>query len=595
MQQLIHGPCLPAGQLTAGAGTTSITVTTGAAGQNGNITVTAGNTCGTSAPQTLAVTVIAAPATPGAITGTAAQCAALTGQTYTIGSVAGATTYTWTVPAGWSITAGAGTTSITVTTGAAGQNGNITVTAGNSCGTSAAQSLAVTEVSTPATPGAITGTADQCPALTGQTYTIGSVAGATTYTWTVPAGWTITGGAGTNSITVTTGAAGQNGNITVTAGNTCGTSAAQSLAVTVVSTPATPGAITGTADQCAALTGQTYTIGSVAGATTYTWNVPAGWTITAGAGTTSITVTTGGAGQNGNITVTAGNSCGTSAAQSLAVTVVSTPATPGAITGTAAQCAALTGQTYTIGSVADATTYTWTVPAGWSITAGAGTTSITVTTGAAGQNGNITVTAGNSCGTSAAQSLAVTVVSTPATPGAITGTADQCPALTGQTYTIGSVADATTYTWTVPAGWSITGGAGTASITVTTGAAGQNGNITVTAGNSCGTSAAQSLAVTVVSTPATPGAITGTADQCAALTGQTYTIGSVAGATTYTWTVPAGWSITAGAGTTSITVTTGAAGQNGNINRHCRQQLRTQVPHSHWLSPWSPLLQPLVQ
>ena len=93
----------------------------------------------------------------------------------------------------------------------------------------------------------------------------------------------------------------------------------------------------------------------------------------------------------------------------------------------------LTGQTYTIGSVAGATTYTWTVPVGWTITAGAGTTSITVTTGAAGQNGNITVTAGNSCGTSAAQSLAVTVVSTPATPGAITGTADQCPALTGQT------------------------------------------------------------------------------------------------------------------------------------------------------------------
>ena len=284
----------------------------------------------------------------------------------------------------------------------------------------------------------------------------------------------------------------------------------------MVSTPATPGAITGTAAQCAALTGQTYTIGSVAGATTYTWTVPAGWSITAGAGTTSITVTTGAAGQNGNITVTAGNSCGTSAAQSLAVTVVSTPATPGVITGTTPQCPALTGQTYSIGSVAGATTYTWTVPAGWSITAGAGTTSITVTTGAAGQNGNITVTAGNSCGTSAAQSLAVTVVSTPATPGAITGTADQCAALTGQTYTIGSVAGATTYTWTVPAGWSITAGAGTTSITVTTGAAGQNGNITVTAGNICGTSSAQSLAVTVVSTPATPGAITGTADQCPA-------------------------------------------------------------------------------
>ena len=91
------------------------------------------------------------------------------------------------------------------------------------------------------------------------------------------------------------------------------------------------------------------------------------------------------------------------------VTIGTAPAIPGAISGTAAQCSALAGQTYNIAAVANATTYTWAVPAGWSITAGAGTTGITVTTGAVGQNGNITVTAGNGCGTSAAGSLAVTV------------------------------------------------------------------------------------------------------------------------------------------------------------------------------------------
>src|SRR6202008_297227 len=108
--------------------------------------------------------------------------------------------------------------------------------------------------------------------------------------------------------------------------------------------------------------------------------------------------------------VTAGNSCGTSSANTLAVTVGSaTPATPGTISGTTAQCPATTGQVYSISAVATATTYNWTVPTGWTITAGAGTTSITVTTGATGQNGNISVTAGNSCGTSVASSLAVTV------------------------------------------------------------------------------------------------------------------------------------------------------------------------------------------
>ncbi len=71
-------------------------------------------------------------------------------------------------------------------------------------------------------------------ALAGQIYSISAVPNATTYTWTVPAGWTITSGQGTIAVTVTTGAVGQNGNITVTAGNVCGTSAASTLAVTVI-------------------------------------------------------------------------------------------------------------------------------------------------------------------------------------------------------------------------------------------------------------------------------------------------------------------------------------------------------------------------
>ncbi len=557
--------------ITAGAGTISITVTTGTAGQNGNISVTAENSCGISEAGDLAVTVSpGTPATPGVISGTAAQCPGLTGQVYSIAAVPNATTYTWNVPTGWTITAGAGTVSITVTTGATGQNGNITVTAGNSCGTSGVRTLAVTVINgIPAVPGTITGAAALCPAVTGQVYSISAVPTATTYTWTVPTGWTITAGAGTTSITVTSGAFGQNGNITVTAGNSCGNSAAQTKAVTVnPGTPATPGTITGTAAQCPALTGQVYSIAAVTNATTYTWTVPTGWTITAGAGTISITVTTGAAGQNGNITVTAGNSCGTSAAQTKAVTVnPGTPATPGVITGSTSVCPGIS-LGYSIAAVTNATTYTWTVPAGWTITAGAGTTSITVTTGATGQNGNITVTAGNSCGTSAVRTLAVTVINgIPAVPGTITGAAALCPAVTGQVYSISAVPTATTYTWTVPTGWTITAGAGTTSITVTSGAAGQNGNITVTAGNSCGNSAAQTKAVTVnPGTPATPGTITGPSPVCPNASGLTYSIAAVSGATTYTWAVPAGWTINSGQGTISISATSGAAGGNITVS-----------------------------
>jgi hypothetical protein len=49
----------------------------------------------------------------------------------------------------------------------------------------------------------------------------------------VPTGWTITAGSTTNTITVTTGLSGQNGNISVKAVNSCGTSTAKTLTVTV--------------------------------------------------------------------------------------------------------------------------------------------------------------------------------------------------------------------------------------------------------------------------------------------------------------------------------------------------------------------------
>ncbi|MFV8337097.1 LamG-like jellyroll fold domain-containing protein [Flavobacterium sp. RSP29] len=563
---------IPTGwSITAGAGTNSITVTSGSAGQNGNISVTASNSCGKSASNSLPVTVSpATPAKPGAITGTVTQCPALTGQTYSIAAVANTSSYTWTVPTGWSITAGAGTNSITVTSGNAGQNGTISVTATNSCGTSTVSTLVVTvSPATPATPGGITGTGTQCPALTGQTYSIVAVVNAAMYNWTVPTGWSITAGTGTNSITVTSGSTGQNGTISVTATNSCGTSSASSLGVTVSpATPASPGLISGTPTVCPAIIGLTYSITAVPNATTYTWTVPTGWSITAGTGTNSITVTSGNTGQNGTISVTATNSCGTSSASSLGVTVSpATPATPGAISGTVTQCPALTGQTYSIAAVANASSYTWTVPTGWTITGGAGTNSITVTSGTAGQNGTISVTATNSCGTSTANTLGVTVSpATPVTPVLITGTSTVCPAITGLVYSIALVTNATSYTWVVPTGWSITAGAGTNSITVTSGNTGQSGTISVTATNSCGTSLAKTLAVTVSpATPAIPGAISGAAEQCISRTGLVYSISAVANASSYTWSLPSGWSITAGINTSSITVSTSGSAVGGNI------------------------------
>ncbi|NVO20895.1 MAG: hypothetical protein HXX13_14440 [Bacteroidetes bacterium] len=84
----------------------------------------------------------------------------------------------------------------------------------------------------------------------------------------------------------------------------------------------------------------------------------------------------------------------------------SIPAQPGTITSSGTACSG-GSLTYSISPVTYATTYTWSVPAGWSITSGQGTVSISVTAGASG--GTISVTAGNDCGTSVARSLIVSV------------------------------------------------------------------------------------------------------------------------------------------------------------------------------------------
>ena len=122
------------------------------------------------------------------------------------------------------------------------------IAANGGCEAVSASSLVTVNPIAPQTPGAISGTTSQCPGQTDQSYSITAVAGATVYTWSVPAGWTITSGAGTTSIRVTTGTAGQNGNISVTAGNDCGTSSASTLAVSV--SPVEVVASLGSADAC---------------------------------------------------------------------------------------------------------------------------------------------------------------------------------------------------------------------------------------------------------------------------------------------------------------------------------------------------------
>jgi len=367
------------------------------------------------------------------------------------------------------------------------------------------------------------------------------------WSWSVtPATYSFVGGTNATSqnpqIQFTTAG---NYNIQLTSTSSCGSDVeSKSNFIAVTTPPAQPAAISGNNAPCANTTGLTYSVTNVGGVT-YNWNVPSGWTITAGAGTNSITVT---AGSNaGAITVTPNNGCdGTP--QTMAVSVNTAPAQPATIAGQIGPCQ-LGSETYSVTTVAGVS-YTWSVPADWTISSGQNTNSISVNVGT--QSGNITVTPSNGCGNGTPQILSVTSSLMPTQPTAING--DDTPCQTAQTYSVSNTSGIT-YNWTFPTGWAIVSGQGTNSISVIPSATA--GTISVTPSNGCGNGTARTFTATPEQAAAQPSVVSGSATPCAFSTA-TFSVLNVVGIS-YTWTVPSGWTISAGQGTNSITVTTGSS------------------------------------
>jgi len=202
----------------------------------------------------------------------------------------------------------------------------------------------------------------------------------------------------------------------------------------------------------------------------------------------------------------------------------------GEITGNSLICSNSSSLTYSTPTV-DGASFTWTLPYGWTGTST--TNSITVNpNGNAG--GNITVTPSQSCGNITTRSLAVTTVnSIPSTPGSITGESTICSNSSNLTYSIASVNNASSYTWTYPSGWTVVSGLNTNSITFN--ANSSSGNITVKSNNLCGSSSVSSSSISVVNNAlSSAGAISGVPGStlCASAFPQTLTLGTSVGSVT---------------------------------------------------------------
>lgn len=193
------------------------------------------------------------------------------------------------------------------------------------------------------------------------------------------------------------------------------------------------------------------------------------------------------------ITASDANGCSQTVSGNAIITVRPLPGDIGTITGKTLVCQGETNVSYYIEAVDNSTSYQWTLPAGYTITSGASSDSITVDISQTALSGTISVIAKNSCGDSPVSSILVSVNVLP--DRAVSITCDQgsqfCQGDKGLIFRTDAVLNATSYQWSVPVGFIIISGQGTSvlSVNLDPNQSGITGDVTVTATNSCGQAA----------------------------------------------------------------------------------------------------------
>jgi hypothetical protein len=464
----------------------------------------------------------------GVINGSSSVCQSTT-ENYST-SITNATVYNWAVPSGSSITAGAGTANITVSFSSFAVSGNITVYGSNGTCSGPTSSKFVSVGSGSISLQTVTGGGSYCSGGAGVPVGLAGSQIGVDYQLnrnSIPVGSPVAGTGSAISFGNQTSA----GTYTVTGsdGAGCASSMSNSVSVTINPLPTvTANNVSGCDGNAIALSGSpssgTWSVANpyVGPSTTYTHsytdgngcsNTSAPATITvnplpvvtandvsgcAGSAIALSGTPTGGTWSVSNPYIgtssttythsyTDGNGCSNTSATAN-ITVLPAPSV------------SFTGLASSYDLNAPAVTLTGS-PLGGTFS-GPGISGNTFTPSAAGVGGPYTITYsytdGNGCSGTASHQTTVTSCTAPAQPGIIAvsgGSAKVCPGDT-RTYTIASVAGATSYSWTAPTGGNIVSGQGSTSVTINyTTAFTTNGNISVVANGPCGISPARTLLI----------------------------------------------------------------------------------------------------
>lgn len=498
------------------------------------------------------ITVTTSPAPNPAITAPATVAGGSGGHAASVAEAGSGTAYAWAITNGM-ITAGQGTPAITFTAGSTGTVSlGVTVTSRAGCAASDTRSVGIDCTPPSAT---ITAPASVCANATGQAASVPDAGGGATYAWTITNG-TITAGAATRAITWTAVATGPVG-ISVTVQNTAGCTNTGNASVAVNPLPTISGL---GVSPGATPYGRTATITfTVANAKSWSLSSSIGNAFSPVSGTSNgtISVMYSACCVDGTdtITLTATNDCGSTQATTTVVVCANEPdATISAPPSVAP------GATFTASAMSVAGwSYVWSVSNG-TITAGQGTSSVSVSAGTSGQVSlSLQVTVPEGCSATATKQVPIgcanpTISDLSVSPGTIE---------LGQSATLTfTISDATSWSLESSLGnmFSASSGSGSGTITIGYDATNDSGTdtVTLTTINACGSASAQvPVVVTGCGTQGTQLSVGPRV--CANSTGNTATVTYDAPMLGITWSVSNG-TLTAGQGTPNMTYTAGASG-----------------------------------
>jgi len=440
--------------------------------------------------------------------------------------------------------------------------------------------------------GTITGPAAVCKNGSGYVFSVALIPNGFLYNWTFPAGFTITSFPHSNIIMVSVSSAAVSGIVSVQAVSDCGAPGTPSNTTITVNNQPVPTISSGASLVCQS-TNNTYT--TQAGKSSYGWSVTPDGTISATGNPEVVTIswTATGSKTVGVVYSDPVTGCPAAAPGTLAVTVAAAPVP--AITGLNSMC--INSGFYEYTTATGNTSYSWTVSSGGTITSGQGTAIAQVVWNAPGpQWVAVNFNNASNCSALVPTVYNVNVNAMPEPAGSVSGSQSVCFGSSGISYSVPPITNAVTYIWSLPAGATISSGAGTNSILVNYSQSAQSGAITVYGNSLCGNGAASApFNVTVTQLPVAAGLVSGTDSVCAGEQGVAFSVDPVTNATGYVWSLPAGANIASGDNTPQITVDFNMGAVSGGISAHGTNQCGVGVespafPVSIKLLPHTPVI-----